>query len=98
MSNTLDGANAVNEDADFEDISDPSYYEESGEGEQLYLNSVLPQAYDPNLEPFNTNALNPKSYPEQNQYGFHPKPLNHYEHTYDNGDKYFTPENKEQVM
>ena len=47
MSNTLDGANAVNEDADFFETGDPSYYEESGEGEQLYLNSVLPQAYDP---------------------------------------------------
>lgn len=98
MSNTLDGANAVNEDADFEDISDPSYYEESGEGEQLYLNSVLPQAYDPNLEPFNTSALNPKVYEEQNQYGFHPKQPNIYEHTYDNSNKYFVPENKEQVM
>lgn len=98
MSNTLDGANAVNESATFEPVSDPSYYEESGEGEQLYLESVLPHAFDPNLEPFNTNALNPKSYPEQNQYGFHPKPLNPYEHGYDNGNKYFTPENKEQVM
>ena len=98
MSNTLDGANAVNEDADFFETSDPSYYQESGEGEQLYLDSVLPQAYDPNLEPFNTNALNPKSYPEQNQYGFHMKINNPYEHTYDNSNKYFVPENKEQVM
>jgi len=98
MSNTLDGANAVNEDADFFETSDPSYYQESGEGEQLYLDSVLPQAYDPNLEPFNTSALNPKVYEEQTPEGFHPKPPNPYEHTYDNSNKYFVPENKEQVM
>jgi len=30
MSETLNGANGVNENAGFEDISDPSYYEESG--------------------------------------------------------------------
>jgi hypothetical protein len=93
MSNTIEGANGVNESADFFETSDSAYYEESGEGEQIYLESVLPQAFDPNLEPFNTRALK-----EQNQFGFHPKPPNPYEHTYDNGNKYFTPENKEQVI
>ena len=98
MSNTIEGANAVNQSADFFETSDPSYYQESGEGEQLYLESVLPQAYDPNLEPFNTRALNPKVYSEQNKFGYHPKPFHPYQYTYDNGNKYFTPENKEQVM
>jgi len=98
MSNTIEGANAVNQSADFFETSDPSYYQESGEGEQLYLESVLPQAYDATLEPFNTNALNPKAYPEQNKFGYHPKPPHPYQYTYDNGNKYFTPENKEQVM
>ena len=65
---------------------------------ELYLESVLPHAYDPTLEPFNTRAQNPKSYPEQNKYGFHTLAPNPYHHTYDNGDKYFTPENKEQVI
>ena len=98
MSDTIEGANAVNSTATFEAVSDPSYYEESGEGEQLYLESVLPHAYDPTLEPFNTRAQNPKSYSEQNKYGFHTLAPHPYHHTYDNGDKYFTPENKEQVI
>jgi hypothetical protein len=49
MSETIDGQYANNEDADFFETSDPSYYEESGEGEQVYLDSVLPHAYDPTL-------------------------------------------------
>jgi len=94
MSETLNGANGVNENAGFEDISDPSYYEESGEGEQIYLDSVLPHAYDPTLEPFNTQSLNPKVYPEQDQYGFHPKINNVYQYTYDNTNVYFQPQNR----
>ena len=94
MSETIDGANAVNENADFLDINDPSYYEESGEGQQLYLDSVLPHAYDPTLEPFNTQSLNPKKYPEQTKEGFHLKINNAYQYTYNNADIYFQPENR----
>ena len=49
MSETIDGQYANNEDADFFETSDPSFYQESGEGEQVYLDSVLPHAYDPTL-------------------------------------------------
>ena len=94
MSETLDGQPANNINAGFEAISDPSYYEESGEGEQLYLDSVLPHAYDPTLEPFNTQSLNPKVYAEQDKYGFHPKINNPYQYTYDNANIYFQPENR----
>ena len=44
-------------------------------------------------EPFNTTAVNPKKYPEQNQFGFHPKPVGEYAYTVNNDDSYFTPEN-----
>lgn len=97
MSETIDGQYATNEDADFFETSDPSYYEESGEGEQLYLESVLPHAYDPTLQPFNTQGVNPKKYPEQDQYGFHPKINNPLQYTYDNADPYFQPENRDLI-
>ena len=95
MSESIDGQYANNEDADFEDISDPSYYEESGEGEQVYLDSVLPHAYDPTLEPFNTQALNPKVYPEQTPEGFHPKMNNPFQYTYNNTNVFFQPQNRD---
>ncbi len=95
MSETIDGQYANNEDADFEEISDPSYYQESGEGEQLYLDSVLPHAYDSSLEPFNTQALNPKRYQEQTPEGFHPKENNPYQYTYNNSNVYFQPQNRD---
>ena len=98
MSNTVEGAHAYNENADFENVNDPSFYEEEGEPDQVYLDSVLPHAYSPELEPFNTQGANPKEYPEQNEYGFHPKINNPYQYTFDNGNKYFTPENKEQTI
>jgi len=94
MSETLDGANGVNENAGFEEISDPSYYEESGEGQQVYLDSVLPHAYDPTLEPFNTFGTRPKVYPEQTPEGFHPKINNEYQYTYNNTNVYFQPQNR----
>ena len=47
MSETFEGAHATNDEAEFEDISDPSFYDEEGDGEQLYLDSVLPHAFDP---------------------------------------------------
>ena len=43
MSDTIDGAYGYNEDADFEDVSDPSFYEEDSEPNQIYLESVLPR-------------------------------------------------------
>ena len=98
MTEPLQGAHSFNDNSDFQNISDPSFYAEEGEPDQLYLESVLPQAYDPELEPFNSYAVNPKEYPEQNEFGFHPKPKNPYAYTFDNGDKFFTPENKEQTM
>tara|TARA_R110002074_G_scaffold55798_1_gene138202 strand:- start:1874 stop:2170 length:297 start_codon:yes stop_codon:yes gene_type:complete len=93
MSETIEGANGVNVNADFMDTSDPSYYEADSEPDQLYLESVLPQAYDPTLEPFNTTGLRPKEYPEQNEYGFHPIQQSPYQNDFNNSDKYFTPEN-----
>jgi len=94
MSETIDGQYANNEDADFFETSDPSFYQESGEGEQVYLDSVLPHAYDPTLEPFNTYGTRPKVYPEQTPEGFHPKINNEYQYTYNNTNVYFQPQNR----
>lgn len=94
MSETIDGQYSNNEDADFFETSDPSFYEESGEGEQVYLDSVLPHAYDPTLEPFNTYGTRPKVYPEQTPEGFHPQMNNAYQYTYNNTDVYFQPQNR----
>ena len=94
MSETFEGANGNNKDSIFEDISDPSYYQEDGEGEQIYLDSVLPHAYDETLEPFNTNGIRPKEYPEQTPEGFHPQINNPYQYTYDNTNVYFQPQNR----
>lgn len=93
MSETFEGANATNADADFFETSDPAFYGEDGEGDQIYLDSVLPHAYDPTLEPFNTQAANPKRYQEQNSEGFHPVIPNPLQYTYDNTDPYFQPQN-----
>ena len=97
MSETFEGAHATNDEAEFEDISDPSFYDEEGDGEQLYLDSVLPHAFDPTLEPFNTQGANPKEYPEQNEFGFHPVMNNAYQYTYDNTDPYFQPQNADLI-
>ena len=94
MSETIDGQYSNNEDADFFETSDPSFYEESGEGEQVYLDSVLPHAYDPTLEPFKTYGTRPKVYPEQTPEGFHPQMNNAYQYTYNNTDVYFQPQNR----
>jgi len=93
MSETIEGANGVQQNAGFEDINEPSYYQESGEGQQVYLDSVLPHAYDATLEPFNTYGIRPKVYPEQTLEGFHPQINNVYQYTYDNTNAYFQPEN-----
>lgn len=94
MSDTFEGANATNAEAKAVLTSDPFYYEADGEGDQIYLESVLPQAYDKNLEPFNTKGLRPKEYPEQNEYGMHPVMNNPMQYTYNNTNFYFQPENK----
>jgi hypothetical protein len=94
MSETIDGQYSNNEDADFFETSDPSFYEESGEGEQVYLDSVLPHEYDSSLEPFNTFGTRPKVYPEQTPEGFHPKINNEYQYTYNNTNVYFQPQNR----
>tara|TARA_R100001463_G_scaffold82723_1_gene137393 strand:- start:275 stop:556 length:282 start_codon:yes stop_codon:yes gene_type:complete len=88
------GANEDTEDFDFEESSDPFYYEADGEGDQIYLDSVLPQAYDPTLEPFDTKSLRPREYPEQNEYGFHDKLKSPYHNIYNNTDFYFNPQNR----
>jgi len=94
MSETIDGQYANNEDADFFETSDPSFYEEDEEGEQVYLDSVLPHAYDATLEPFNTYGIRPKEYPEQTKEGFHLKINNPFQYTYNNTNVYFQPENR----
>tara|TARA_R110000737_G_scaffold35226_4_gene54148 strand:+ start:689 stop:985 length:297 start_codon:yes stop_codon:yes gene_type:complete len=94
MSETFEGANGTNDNADFEEISDPSFYQESGEGQQVYLDSVLPHAYDASLEPFNTFGTRPKVYPEQTPEGFHPQINNPFQYTYNNTNVYFQPQNR----
>lgn len=98
MSETIEGSYDHNEDSEFMETSDPDFYEADGESDQVYLDSVLPHAYDPTLEAFNTTGLRPKEYPEQNEFGFHPKSNNPYQYTFDNSNKYFTPQNLEQVI
>ena len=92
MSNTIEGANAVNDDANFETTSEPFFYSEDEQPAQVYLEAVLPQVRDPTLIPFNTRALNPVKYDEQVD-GFHPVTKNPNAYVYDNTDKYFQPQN-----
>ena len=92
MTNIIDGSPATNINAKFQDTTDPSFYEADNEGQQLYLESVVPHAFDPTLEAFNTRALNPKKYIEQNKYGFHDLTNNKFQYTYDNTDPYFNPQ------
>jgi len=93
MSNTIEGANAVNDDANFETVSEPFFYSEEEQPAQVYLEAVLPRVRDPTLIPFNTLALNPVNYDEQTENGFHPVRKNPNAYVYDNSDKYFQPEN-----
>tara|TARA_R110000751_G_scaffold9974_2_gene36526 strand:- start:467 stop:751 length:285 start_codon:yes stop_codon:yes gene_type:complete len=93
MSDTIEGANAVNQNVEFQGVSDPFFYEETGGGEQVYLAAVLPQVRDPTLIPFNSRALNPVKYPEQTKNGFHPILKNPNAYNYNNTDLYFQPEN-----
>ena len=101
MSNTIEGANAVNDNANFESVSQPFFYSEDEQPAQVYLEAVLPRVRDPTLIPFNTRALNPVKYdPEQTLMstiiptGFHPVTKNPNAYVYDNTDfRYFQPEN-----
>jgi len=93
MSDTIQGTVAPKQDMQFESVGDPSFYEENGESQQLYLDSVLPQSYDPTLEPYNTRSLNPKKYMQQTVEGFHPIPKNPYEYSFSNANPYFDPQN-----
>lgn len=88
-----------NEKREFSGVSpDMFYHEEDQEGEQLYLDSVLPQAYDPNLEPFDTRGIRPREHLEMDVDGFYGKHANPLQYTYDNSDRYFFPEHLEQVL
>jgi hypothetical protein len=89
---TFQGAYATQDQQGHVLTSDENYYEQDTEPDQIYLESVLPQAYDPTLEPFNTTGLRPKEYPEQNEFGFHPVPAGAYTYTVNNSDPFFTPE------
>lgn len=92
MSNTIEGANAVNDNANFESVSQPFFYSEDEQPAQVYLEAVLPRVRDPTLIPFNTRALNPVKYEEQID-GFHPVRKNPNAYVYDNTDRYFQPQN-----
>ena len=93
MSNTIEGANAVNDNANFESVSQPFFYSEDEQPAQVYLEAVLPRVRDPTLIPFNTRALNPVKYEEQIENGFHPVTKNPNAYVYDNTDRYFQPQN-----
>ena len=90
---TFEGASANNTEAEFAEINyDYDGMNEANEGDQLYLESVLPTAYDPTLQAFDTRGNRPKEYIGQDEYGFHPKPISPYENLVNNTDPYFTPE------
>ena len=99
MSETISGAYAYNDEAKFNETSDPNFYEADGESQQLYLNSVLPTNYDPTLEPYNTRSINPKKYIEQDEFGFHklPHSTEQFQYIFNNTDSYFQPENKDLI-
>ena len=92
MSNTIEGANATNTNIGFESVSQPLFYSEDEQPDQIYLEAVLPQVRDPTLIPLNTRALNPVKYDEQVD-GFHPIMKNSNAYVYDNSNKYFQPQN-----
>lgn len=83
----------------FLNTSQENFYDQPNDGgQQLYLDSVLPQAYDPNLEPFDTRGIAPRhGYLELDGYYINPLQGGN-QYTYDNGDKYFTPQNLGQVL
>jgi len=92
MSNTIEGPTAANTNAEFESVSEPFFYSEDEQPDQVYLEAVLPRVRDPTLIPFNTRAINPVKYAEQID-GFHPVTKNPNAYVYDNANKYFQPQN-----
>ena len=92
MAETIEGSTAANTNAEFESVSDPFFYDEDEQPDQIYLEAVLPRVRDPTLTPFNTRALNPVKYDEQVD-GFHPVTKNPNAYVYDNTNKYFQPQN-----
>ena len=101
MSEELSGANAKNENAQFEDIGDENYFEsisapDDGTGDQLYLDSVIPQSIF-EIGGVDSTALNPRQLPVD-EFGFMPLPRNPNEHSFTNMNKYYFPEHKEQVF
>jgi len=93
MSNTIEGPTAANTNAEFESVSEPFFYSEDQQPDQIYLEAVLPRVRDPTLIPFNTRVLNPVKYAEQTENGFHPVTKNPNAYVYDNTNKYFQPQN-----
>ena len=102
MSEELSGANAHNENAQFENIGDENYFEstsapDDGTGDQLYLDSVIPQSIF-EIGGVDSTALNPRRHDGEDEFGFMPVPKNPYEYAYTNMNKYYFPEHKEQVF
>jgi hypothetical protein len=93
------GSHPTNSNANFLQTSDNSFYtDEDSAPPQIYLESVLPQQYNKDLQPFDTRGNRPKEYIAQNEYGFHPVLKNPYCFVYNNSDKFFVPENLEQQI
>ena len=100
MSKEIVGHGATQSRGKFHEVSDPHFFDAEAEddGTQIYLDSVLPQSYDPTLEPWNSFSLRPKEYPQQTEDGFHPSFGNPYEYNFNNSNKYFFPQNRGQVI
>tara|TARA_R100001163_G_C5037264_1_gene176190 strand:+ start:626 stop:916 length:291 start_codon:yes stop_codon:yes gene_type:complete len=96
MAETITGNDNI---AEFMNVSQDETYETANDGgQQLYLDSVLPQAYDPNLQPFDTRGIAPRTgYMAVDGYYLNPLQGGN-QYTYDNSDKYFFPEHLEQVL
>lgn len=85
--------------SDFANVSEDTFYDQPNDGgEQIYLDSVLPQAYDPNLEPFDTRGIAPRTgYNELDGYYLNPLQGGD-QYVFNNSDKYFFPQNPTQVL
>ena len=57
MSNTIEGPTASNANAEFESVSDPFFYSEDEQPDQVYLEAVLPRVRDPTLIPVSYTHL-----------------------------------------
>lgn len=96
MAETITGNDNI---AEFMNVSQDEFYDQPNDGgQQLYLDSVLPQAYDPSLEPFDTRGIAPRTgYMEVDGYYLNPLQGGN-QYTFDNSDKYFFPQHLEQVL